>query len=478
MNIAPIGKGGKKMNIYCQDKLNEKEYTWDQKAFQIIKKDKLMTLLFKIVFIVAVIVSAYGYYQKVIVFSSLFLIYAAILALDTGVTLFYKNKIMYSLRKESYATIHDVQLYYYYKSKNQKVKQLRLLQMAQMNALMQNNEHLKESLDTIKVDTFTSRELKIYYLLQTLQSLNFQDEANSKFYERSYYEIKIDEPCFDLKEELEAYKQGDKEKINSKLSILLRNKQKPAFLLISLLTLCTTLSLFYAALMFSLPLGYELRYWFSNVVCYSLEIGWCVTLIYFLSKTKINKIIKIILDVCIVVFVAAYVFLTAITIPSEKVIHEGNDTYLYVNTGYDSGYDCDIINPFIRKQRKVWRTNQDDTTQSSSSDTITTLPSNEQKPVYNGDEKSYQALYDYLNNQGLLANPQFEYELGAKGQDRYIIDQKEDVTSYLEKNQELQDENNEVYDEIVFQNTSGEIYGFYRVYHDTLEVVDEQRTNW
>ena len=466
------------MNIYCQDKLNEKEYTWDQKAFQIIKKDKLMTLLFKIVFIVAVIVSAYGYYQKVIVFSSLFLIYAAILALDTGVTLFYKNKIMYSLRKESYATIHDVQLYYYYKSKNQKVKQLRLLQMAQMNALMQNNEHLKESLDTIKVDTFTSRELKIYYLLQTLQSLNFQDEANSKFYERSYYEIKIDEPCFDLKEELEAYKQGDKEKINSKLSILLRNKQKPAFLLISLLTLCTTLSLFYAALMFSLPLGYELRYWFSNVVCYSLEIGWCVTLIYFLSKTKINKIIKIILDVCIVVFVAAYVFLTAITIPSEKVIHEGNDTYLYVNTGYDSGYDCDIINPFIRKQRKVWRTNQDDTTQSSSSDTITTLPSNEQKPVYNGDEKSYQALYDYLNNQGLLANPQFEYELGAKGQDRYIIDQKEDVTSYLEKNQELQDENNEVYDEIVFQNTSGEIYGFYRVYHDTLEVVDEQRTNW
>ena len=63
MNIAPIGKGGKKMNIYCQDKLNEKEYTWDQKAFQIIKKDKLMTLLFKIVFIVAVIVSVYGYYQ-------------------------------------------------------------------------------------------------------------------------------------------------------------------------------------------------------------------------------------------------------------------------------------------------------------------------------------------------------------------------------------------------------------------------------
>ena len=35
-----------------------------------------------------------------------------------------------------------------------------------------------------------------------------------------------------------------------------------------------------------------------------------------------------------------------------------------------------------------------------------------------------------------------------------------------------------MYDEIVFQNTSGEIYGFYRVYHDTLEVVDEQRTNW
>ena len=83
------------MNIYCQDKLNEKEYNWDQKAFQIIKKDKLMTLLFKIVFIVAVIVSVYGYYQKVIVFSSLFLICAAILALDTGVTLFYKNKIVH-----------------------------------------------------------------------------------------------------------------------------------------------------------------------------------------------------------------------------------------------------------------------------------------------------------------------------------------------------------------------------------------------
>ncbi len=474
MNIVHTGKGGNKMNIYRQNQLNKKQYNWDQKAFQIIKKDKSMTLLFKIVFIVAIIVSVYGYYQKVIVFSSLFLIYAAIFALDTGVTLFYKNKIMYSLRKENYATIHDVQLYYYYKSKNQKG----LLQIAQMNALMQNNERLKESLGTIKVDTFTSRELKVYYLLQTLQSLNLQDEANSKFYERSYYEIKIDEPCFDLKEELEAYKQGDKEKINPKLSILLRNKQKPAFLLISLLTLCTALSLFYAALMFSLPLGYELRYWFSNVVCYSLEIGWCVTLIYFLSKTKINKIIRIILDVCIVVFVVACVFLTAITIPSEKVIHEGNDTYLYVNTGYDYGYDCDIINPFIRKQRKVWRTHQDETTQSSSSDTITTLPSNEQKPVYNWDEKSYQALYDYLNNQGLLTNPQFEYELGAKGQIRYIIDQKEDGICYIEKNQELQDENNQVYDEIVFQNTSGEIYGFYRVYHDTLEVVDEQRTNW
>ena len=52
------------------------------------------------------------------------------------------------------------------------------------------------------------------------------------------------------------------------------------------------------------------------------------------------------------------------------------------------------------------------------------------------------------------------------------------IEDYLEINRELIDEDQQKYQEMVYQDIQGVIHGFYRVYKDNLQIVDEHRTYW
>ena len=510
------------MNLYNAKEFRKMKYTWDIQGRKMARRYIVTYWSINTIAIAFICVSVYlnirfeflkisGYFYWLIAD----LIFA--FGLRTALSAHTKNR----LKKQSLETRYDYNLYLYHHHrywKNKLTANMVLFSNAVIDIKGKKYDRAKQELDLMYSEKYKINDLKKIYFLKVIIACYEQDEKEIKDAFVRYTGIKdttVDYPDADTLTSWILDNNIEKMTESIDTRILPMKKRNPVS--ICGVTLFLTYSAFFLGLSNELnhKAGYDLRRIFSFTSSAIVDAGLVVLLIcaaawiyrhQYIDAVTVSKGRKMIsFGMCVIVTVigmnllGVHFFSTCLNLDAKETVIEKKKGYVYLNVywdnlgynGYTAAYRTN--NPFIMKKVGV---SEDEITPDDSVQNSTTENNPDQiqeSGTADSKEKTeMQAIYNYLDSTDFLEQMKLSYTSNAKGETYAIVSSQTEtkngnsveVEYNLYYNKEKIDADNRNCDEFVLEKRyvngeyDTEIIDFYLINPDTLEITDEQKTNW